>query len=86
MNKGGRKPHTYVAESLTNRIRQWFMDNPDEELSYRDIAVKFECTPEAAWFAVRELKSDAAAAFETVHQTVVVRMKREAWARLREVA
>lgn len=86
MNKGGRKPHSYVADSLTNRIRQWFINNPDEELSYHDIAVKFDCSPEAARFAVRELKGDAAAAFETVHSTVLVRMKRDAWARMKVAA
>ena len=80
MHKGGRKPHSYVGGSLKSRIRQFFVENPEEELSYHDIAVKFDCSPEAARFAVRELKSDAAAAFETVHSTVVVRLKRTSWA------
>jgi hypothetical protein len=46
---------TYEAASLQNRIRQFFRNNPDEELSYRDIAVKFSCNVEQAQAAVYEL-------------------------------
>ncbi len=29
-------------DSLATRLRQFFIDNPDEELTYADIAIKFD--------------------------------------------
>ena len=45
----------YVTGSLQNRIRQFFLANPDEELTYVDICIKFGCRQDAARGAVREL-------------------------------
>ena len=46
---------TFHAGSLQNRVRQFFLANPDEELTYPDMCVKFDCTLEQAHGAVREL-------------------------------
>lgn len=45
----------YTVNSLQNRIRQFFLDNPEEELSYADMAVKFGCTADQARWAVYDL-------------------------------
>lgn len=42
--------------SLMASLRRFFADNPDEELSYRDIAAKFDTTVEYARDAVKLLK------------------------------
>ena len=53
---------SFRPDSLQNRIRQFFLANPDEELTYLDLCVKFSCTLEQAHGAVRELvKRDGAA-------------------------
>jgi hypothetical protein len=36
------------GESLVARIVGFFQRNPDEFLTYEDMAVKFDCTPERA--------------------------------------
>lgn len=46
---------SFRPDSLQNRIRQFFLANPDEELTYLDLCVKFSCTLEQAHGAVREL-------------------------------
>jgi hypothetical protein len=62
---------SFTPGSLQNRIRQFFIANPDEELTYRDMAVKFDCTTEQAQGAVRELiKRDG-----TLYTQHVVRFK-----------
>ena len=55
--------------SLQNRIRQFLLCNPDEELTYPDICVKFDCTLDQAHGAVRELvKRDGSnAGLQSVH-------------------
>ena len=52
-----RRPHFrgYSPDSLQNRIRQFFLANPDEELTYPDLCIKFGCTLEQAHGAIREL-------------------------------
>ena len=50
---------SFWPDSLQNRIRQFFLANPDEELTYRDMATKFDCTTEQAKGAVADyLKGD----------------------------
>ena len=46
----------FTSDSLENRIRQFFLNNPDEELSYIDMAVKFGCSRDSARNAVAELR------------------------------
>ena len=72
------RQNIYIADSLQNRIRQFFLNNPDEELTYKDMAIKFDCTPDAAKTAIRELKNHSSGAFETVHIGTVVRFKQPA--------
>lgn len=55
-NKALRSRHyDFVEGSLQNRIRQFFAANPDEELTYPDLCIKFGCTLHQAHGAVREL-------------------------------
>lgn len=69
-----RKAGSYLAESLQNRIRQFFLSNHEEELSYRDMALKFDCTEMAARNVIRELGRGAKPCqFESMR---VVRLKR----------
>lgn len=56
VHRGGRPKGSFVDGSLQNRIRQFFAANPGEELSYADMAVKFDCTLGSARNAVRELR------------------------------
>jgi len=42
--------------SLASRICAFFSNNPDEMLTYSDIAVKFDCTVEQARNAVNDLR------------------------------
>lgn len=60
---------SYIEGSLQNRIRQFFIANPDEELSYHDMTVKFGCTLIQAHGAVRELlkRDGAKSPLESIH-------------------
>ena len=40
-----------IKISLRERLIVWFALNPDEQLMLRDIAAKFDCTWEAAYWA-----------------------------------
>ena len=46
----------YTPDSLQNRIRQFYLSNMTEELSYSDMAAKFDCTVKQAQDTVKELK------------------------------
>ncbi len=52
---GGRKPDPC---SNVGRIRQFFLDNPDEELTYHDMAVKLEIPLSRVYTLVRVLDRD----------------------------
>lgn len=56
------------SERLIPRLRQFFRDNPDEILSFDDIAAKFECSRLKARAACKHLREEG-----TV-QTMVVAM------------
>lgn len=60
---------SFTEGSLQNRIRQFFLANPDEELTYTDLCVKFDCTHAQARNAVREMvKSDGdSCTVQTMH-------------------
>lgn len=45
------------AESLASRLCQFFADNPDEELTYEDIAVKFGAKPDSISTTIGRLRS-----------------------------
>lgn len=47
-------------KSLRQRIADYFEANPDEMLSYKDIGIKFSCSPETARSAVDNLKTQDA--------------------------
>lgn len=64
-------PRTYVANSNTNRVRQFFLANPDEELTYADINIKFGMSLAEARYAVRELRAQGL--LRTEHTTTVKR-------------
>jgi hypothetical protein len=66
-----RRGHQLQPDSLQGRIRQFFTDNPDEELGYSDIAIKMGCTPVQAARAVVGLKR-----MKLVETMFVVRRKR----------
>lgn len=42
--------------SLTHKVRQFFLDNPEEELTTADVALKFGCTRVQAEQAVNYLR------------------------------
>jgi hypothetical protein len=44
--------------ALTRRILAWFTKNPEEFLTYDDMAVKFDCTPKQAAGACNTLQRD----------------------------
>ena len=46
---------TQRKSGLGVRIERFFLSNPDEELTYVQIAAKFDCTVCAARWAVKEL-------------------------------
>ncbi len=46
------------AEQLVPRLRAWFQENPDEALTYDDMAAKFGCTREQARTAVISLRNE----------------------------
>jgi hypothetical protein len=62
------RPH--VSHSLLCRFRQFFVANPDEELTYLDASIKFDCTVRQAQAAAQYLVKHEA--LESVH---VVRAK-----------
>ena len=66
---GSTQYRGFTSDSLENRIRQFFVNNPSEELTYQDMALKFDCTPNSARNAVGELRK--AGMLESLH---VVRM------------
>lgn len=76
-NRGGNWRGNFVPGSLQNRIRQFFLANPDEELTYVDMCIKFECTADQARGAVRELmrREGERCAVESIH---IVRGKKAA--------
>lgn len=48
--------HTWIDPgSLLRRVETFFVDNPDEWLTFEDIAVKFDCTVYQARGAVERL-------------------------------
>lgn len=65
----GRQPRGLIA-----RINQFFKDNPDEELTYADLAAKFGVSPETAHRRV----SDAVREGEPIESVHVIRAKRSA--------
>ena len=44
------------AESVSEKLRQFYRDNPAEMLTLDDIAVKFDCTRRTAQWAVGYLR------------------------------
>lgn len=52
-------------ESLTGRMRRFFLDNRDEELTYELLAVKFECTVQEARTVIKTLRE--AGVVESLH-------------------
>lgn len=44
------------ASPLASRIRSFFTARPDEELTYDDMAIKFDCTHQQAKDAVKGLR------------------------------
>jgi len=46
------------GDGVAMRLRRFFRENPDEVLTIGDIAVKFDCSTEAAGDAVRDLKNE----------------------------
>lgn len=51
--------------SVPEAVRRFFLANPDEELTFEQLALKFGCTVWTARHAVRELKE--AGLIESVH-------------------
>ena len=60
--------------SATNRAREFFLNNPDESLSYSDISVKFDITVDQAKNVVHELVRQG---FAKVDHIVLVRARSE---------
>lgn len=58
------------GNGLYHRLRAFFLANPDEELSYDDIVVKFEATRHTAQMAVSRLNQTGL--LESVH---VIRLR-----------
>jgi hypothetical protein len=46
---------TKPGQGLAKRIHRFFVANPDEELTYTDVQVKFDCTRTAAHAAIKDL-------------------------------
>ncbi len=44
--------------SLRARIRHYFSENPDEYLKMEDVAAKFGCTRQQAYWAVTALRAE----------------------------
>lgn len=47
-------------QSLKNRLRVFYEQNPDEWMTYEDIAIKFGVTRAQAFYAVKNLRSSDA--------------------------
>lgn len=58
---------------LTQRIEQWFAANPDEQLTYSDMAVKFDIPLRKAWGAVKQIRRRRRKTGATLHAETVVR-------------
>lgn len=65
----------YSPNSRTNRVRQFFINNPDEALSYSDMAVKFDISVEQAKNVVHELVREG---FARVNHVVLITAKEPA--------
>lgn len=52
-------------ESLTGRMRRFFLDNRDEEMTYEMLSVKFECSVVEARTVVKTLRE--AGVVESLH-------------------
>lgn len=63
--------------SVAERIAAFFRDNPDEELTFEDIAVKFSCTKQNASMAISRIADDGM----NIESVRVVRMKHMGMAR-----
>lgn len=57
---------------LTDQLLNFFLNNPDEELTYEDIQAKFEVSPQVAYNMVTTLRRRGA----DLESTTVVRLKR----------
>jgi len=55
------------AESLGGRLERFFAANPDEELSYEDIVLKFDVPMKTALQAVQKEIRNARSDLESVH-------------------
>lgn len=53
----GRQRKAWSKVGLSAELRRFFSDNPDEELTYSDIEIKFGCSPGSARSAVAHLRS-----------------------------
>lgn len=50
-----RRGRPRVAHSLLDRVRQFYIDNPTEELTHAQLATKFGCTLKQANYATQYL-------------------------------
>ena len=51
-----KAPYKRKHPGVAPRLRQFFIDNPDEELSISDIMTKFECSNASARQAIKEVR------------------------------
>ena len=66
-SRAGVERGAFIPDSLCDKIRQFFLAQPDEELTYPDMTVKFGCTSAQARSAVKALgKRKGGAWLETV--------------------
>lgn len=63
---GGNRTGIKNGEGLASRLRAFFSENPDEELTYLDIARKYGCSVRHAHHAVDTLTGPGEA-IESVH-------------------
>lgn len=57
--------HGRWPDSVRQRVRQFFVDNPDEELTYEEMAAKFDTTINHCRELVKALKDEGL--IESVH-------------------
>jgi hypothetical protein len=62
---GPNKRPTYRADSLRGRVAKFFLDNPDEELTYDLGCIKFSCSRSSLEHVVFVLREERI--IETVH-------------------
>lgn len=74
--KRPRAPRPRDPESLFSRLRQFYEDNPDEELSFADAALKFGATRRNVESVVEQLRK--LGVLESVH---VIRRREKGIAR-----